>query len=172
MLNNNYMDKTNTIDDFNRDYQMLNYFQSEFLYRHKHFWSVLIKSFILVLSTTIIPIVSEVFGIVFNNIIQRFLFIFPIIGILLAIGSFLILLDEGKKINAVNTAKYRINQTMDEKYQYYFYTKFNNGNFRDIKTNKRKKGLTVIIPIFLLILELIIAVVIIMILISNIWLNV
>ncbi len=70
--------------DFDRDYQMLNYFQDEFLYRHKHFWNIGMKSFLL----TIIPIANEIFGLTFDDMISSFLLVFPAIGMALAIGSF------------------------------------------------------------------------------------
>lgn len=47
--------------------------------------------------------------------------VFPLLGLALAIGSFLLLIDESRKLRNVNSVKYQINQRMDEKYQYIFY---------------------------------------------------
>lgn len=59
--------QTTNINEFDRDVQMLKYFQDEFLYRHKHFWNILVKSFLLTVTVTIIPIIKEIFGIEFDN---------------------------------------------------------------------------------------------------------
>ena len=32
---------------FEQDIEMLNYFQNEFMYRHTHYWNILIKFFLL-----------------------------------------------------------------------------------------------------------------------------
>lgn len=152
---------------FDRDYQMLNYFQEEFIYRHKHFWNIVIKSFLLTITITIIPIVSEIFGLTFNDIISNFLLVFPAMGTALAIVSFLLLLDEGKKMEAVNIAKYRINKKMDVKYQYYFYNKFSKNEFRDRKSDKKKCSLAKSLAILLLIIELTIITIVLIMLLNN-----
>lgn len=114
--------QTTNTNEFDRDVQMLKYFQDEFLYRHKHFWNILVKSFLLTVTVTIIPIIKEIFGIEFDNeAITKYLIVFPLLGLALAIGSFLLLIDESRKLRNVNNVKYQINQRMDEKYQYIFY---------------------------------------------------
>lgn len=59
--------QTTNTNEFDRDVQMLKYFQDEFLYRNKHFWNILVKSFLLTVTVTIIPIIKEIFGIEFDN---------------------------------------------------------------------------------------------------------
>ena len=70
---------TNYTDKFNNTFQMLNYYQEEFLYRHKHFWNVLTKSVILISTITTIPITSEFLGIVVNDMVKDYMFVFPIL---------------------------------------------------------------------------------------------
>lgn len=138
---------------FFRDYQMLSYFQEEFTYRHKHFWNVLTKSFLLTITITIIPVVSEIGGLKFNDVIRGFLFIFPIAGAGLAIGGFLLLWDEGKKMNAVNIVKYRINQKMPSVYHYFFYDKFSEDEFRN-RRGKKRCPLAKSLAVLLLVVEI------------------
>lgn len=145
--------------DFDRDYQMLNYFQDEFLYRHKHFWNFGVKSFLLTMTITIIPIANEIFGLTFSDMISSFLLVFPAIGMTLAIGSFFIMLDECKKMEAVNAAKYRINRNMDEKYQYIFYNNFSESKFCD-KHNKIKYSLARSLTVMFFILEITVIVIV------------
>lgn len=151
--------------DFDRDYQMLNYFQDEFLYRHKHFWNIGMKSFLLTITVTIIPIANEIFGLTFDDMISSFLLVFPAIGMALAIGSFLIMWDECKKMEAVNASKYRINQNMDEKYQYVFYNKFSENKFCN-KRNKKKNLLSQSLTVMFLILEITVIVIVVIILLG------
>ena len=118
------MDNSNVCENFEHDLAMLNYFQEEFMFRQKHYWDILIKLFALSIIVTILPITSEVFGISLISIHQRFLLIFPAIGLIISLCSLFLLLGEAKRIRAVNDAKYRINrQYMDEKYQYMFFNK-------------------------------------------------
>ena len=50
-------------EEFEQDLQMLQYFQDEFQYRHKHFWYILILLFVLCVVIIILPIAPEVMGI-------------------------------------------------------------------------------------------------------------
>lgn len=108
---------------FDNDYKMLDYFQKEFMYRHKHFWNIAIKSFLLTITITIIPMVDEIFGISFNDFTNDFLLIFPAIGGIVAIVSSIILLYESERMKRVNDVKFRINKKMNKKYQYVFHDK-------------------------------------------------
>ena len=148
-------DITTEDSKFEHDFQMLQYFQEEFVYRHKHFWSLAIKCFLLTVIITIVPIVSEISGIVFAELIDRFLIVFPAIGFILACGSHYLLLDEAKKMSNVNKAKYRINKLMDERYHYNFYHHLQNNEFHD-KKGKIKPSLANIIAAMLLLIELLI----------------
>lgn len=113
---------TNYTEKFNNTFQMLNYYQEEFLYRHKHFWNVLTKSVILISTITTIPITSEFLGIVVNDMVKDYMFVFPILGIILSISCFCILLDEGKKMKAISKTKLRINNELPIKYRCERYT--------------------------------------------------
>ncbi|MBE6844657.1 MAG: hypothetical protein E7508_02930 [Ruminococcus sp.] len=115
--NNNNSDLTE------HDIQMLNYFQNEFLYRHTHYWSIAIKLFITTVVITILPLTTSVFGIELSNITDKKLILcFPVLGLITALISFLILRNEAQRINAVNRAKYRINkECLPSKYQYIYY---------------------------------------------------
>lgn len=131
--------QTTNTNEFDRDVQMLKYFQDEFLYRHKHFWNILVKSFLLTATITIIPIIKELSGIEFDNeVIAKYYIVFPLLGLALAIGSFLLLLDESRKLSAVNNVKYQINQRMDEKYRYIFY---NNASKKAVQSTDCDKSL-------------------------------
>lgn len=60
--------------------KMLDYFQNEWLYRHKHFWDISIKLFLFNLVFTMLPFISEAFGITFR--LNQFpMLTFPIFGI-------------------------------------------------------------------------------------------
>lgn len=120
MSGNNNFNK----DNFDMDYQMLNYFQEEFIYRHKHFWNIVIKSFLLTITITIIPIVSEIFGITFNDIISNFLLVFPMMGFALAIGSFMLLLDESKKWKLLISLNIELIKIWMKSIGIFFITKF------------------------------------------------
>lgn len=129
---------------FKQDIEMLNYFQNEFMYRHTHYWNILIKFFLLTIIITILPVTSEVLGVVLDNIPQKSLLIFPALGLIVAIFSSFILLDEAKKLQAVNEAKYRINrQNMAKKYHYAHYNDKVGKNITSReKENERKKWLS------------------------------
>lgn len=55
---------------------MLQFFQDEFIYRHTHFWNILMKLFILDAIIVLLPLVSEIMGISLKAIDHHFLFIF------------------------------------------------------------------------------------------------
>lgn len=143
-------------DEFERDYKMLMYFQEEFVYRHKHYWSLVVKSFLLTIGITIIPIVSEIFGLSFNDVVSKFSLIFPILGIFLAIESFYLISKEANRISMVNSAKYKINKKMISKYRYVF---VNDNN---------KKFLSKSFSKLILITEMTIIVIVIVMLVHNI----
>lgn len=107
---------------FQQDLEMMRYFQDEFMFRHKHYWNILIKFFSLTVIISILPIASQVFGIELNAIPHRYLLCFPSLGLLVSVISLIILLSEAKKMSSANDAKYCINKhCMDPKYHYKFY---------------------------------------------------
>ena len=111
-------------DSFEQDLKMLQYFQNEFEYRHKHYWHILERFFLVFIVIVTLPILKGVFGIEFTGEkVGNVLYLFPLIAIFVAIIQFLVLIDEAKKLNAVNRAKYRLNKKhMDERYRYWFYS--------------------------------------------------
>ena len=160
----------NGTDTFEYDLEMLKYFQSEFEYRHKHFWEILIKFFILSIGVTILPIASGVFGFDLNEIPRRLLICLPILGIAISFLSNFVLWDEMKKIVAVNKAKYRINsQLLDPKYHYEFYNKDVAKPSSDSGRNaigSKRKWLSFRLIIIVSVLEILIAVYVIVVLLS------
>lgn len=137
---------------FERDLKMLNYFQSEFQYRHGLYWRNLVILFILDVIVTIIPLTVEVFGIKFADLPKSYPICFPLFGIMIAIFTYFILSDEAKKITAVNKAKYRISESMEEKYRYVNYV----GDM-----SAKKNQLTFSLAKYVLIVELLLCVIVI-----------
>lgn len=102
--------------------KMLDYFQQEWVYRHQHFWNLTIKLFTLNIIITMLPFISEAFGITFR--VQLFpSMIFPIIGLILAFISCYITEQEATRLSAVGRAKYDIINQMDKLYQYHMFEK-------------------------------------------------
>ncbi len=135
--------------DFRSDLEMLKYFQDEFQYRHKHFWDIAIKLFILDIIVLLLPVSTEILGINLILIKSEYIAFFSLFGVLIAVLTYCILTDEAKKISAVNKAKYRINRQMKEKYQYVNYV----GNMAD-----KRKQLAFSLPKYILAVEIIMAV--------------
>ncbi len=98
--------------------EMMKYYQDEFEYRHKHYWVILIKLFLLYIIITALPLLSEAMGFSLSDVGKTHLFLFPIFGFFIACLTFLILSDEAKKIGAVNQAKYEINRLLPPVYRY------------------------------------------------------
>ena len=111
-----------TPDTFENDLKMLNFFQNEFYYRHKHYWSLVIKSFTFVLFVTTLPITTGVLGISVAKMPKWILYCFPVLGMIISSLSAYILCGEARRMSTVSKAKYRINRDlMDQKYQYEFF---------------------------------------------------
>lgn len=49
------------ISEIQQDFEALKYFQDEFQYRHKHFWNVMIKLFVLDVVILLLPFSTEIF---------------------------------------------------------------------------------------------------------------
>ena len=121
-----FMKNTNTIqsnqeqeqdENFENNYKMLLYFQDEYKYRHKHFWSTLKMFFILNIVISLLPFISSILDFKIN--IPKFTFcIFPIVGIFMAIVSFIFLKSEAEKFSLIKQKKYCINKLLDDKYHY------------------------------------------------------
>lgn len=135
----------NDINEIQQDFEALKYFQDEFQYRHKHFWNVMIKLFVLDVVILLLPFSTEILGISLAPIKPEYIACFPIFGALIAILTFIILNDEAKKISAVNQAKYRISRGLPEKYHYENYV----GNMDD-----KRKQLAFSLTKFVLVVEL------------------
>lgn len=142
---------SNDMNEIQQDFEALKYFQDEFQYRHKHFWNVMIKLFVLDVVVLLLPISTEIFGISLAPLKPEYAVCFPFFGALIAILTFIILNDEAKKISAVNKAKYRIARGLPEKYHYENYV----GNMSD-----RRKQLAFNLTKFLLMVELIMVVIV------------
>lgn len=115
-------DKIDYASTFHQDIEMMRYFQDEFMFRHRHYWDILIKFFTLTVIISILPIASQIFGIELNAIPHRYLLCFPTLGFIISVISLIIQLGESKKMSSANEAKYYINKHhMDPKYRYKFY---------------------------------------------------
>lgn len=111
-------------DTFDRDFQMLTYFQNEYEYRHKNYWDILIKLFILTTVVTILPVISGIFGLEITYMPRGLLFCFPMLGLVISVLNVVILYDKAKKFNAIGRVKHRINLKMEEPlYHYEFFNK-------------------------------------------------
>ena len=140
----------NTSFKFDRSLEMMKYYQDEFMYRHKLFWDLLIKFFVLFIVVSTLPIMSGVLGAKLSEIPQRYLIIFPIVGILISLFSRYILLEESRRLTSVNDTKKSINQKcFIPKYQYIECAKKGN------KTTNKK--LSSRLPNIMFFLELVIA---------------
>ena len=150
------MGKDKYSETFEDDLEMLRYFQEEFMFRQSHYWNILFKFFVLTIVVAILPIAGEVFGISLNSIQQKYLIFFPILACLIASFSLIILLDEARKVQAVNEAKYRINRmNMDSRYHYEYY---NDQVGKGMNKSKKRRWLAFKMPWFTFALEIIIIV--------------
>lgn len=127
------MKKEKDYNYFQQDLEMLKYFQEEFFFRQKYYWTFLAKSFFLTVGISAIPIVSEIFGIVPKEIPHPYRLFFPLLGLIISIFSLILLLKNAKKMNSVNNAKYRINRLMSSRYHYEF--RNDNVGKKDIEHN-------------------------------------
>lgn len=134
-------------DKFQNDKQMLDYFQNEWLYRHKHYWGLVLKLNAFNFTVSLLPFITSLFGVDIK--LDRFPpVIFPVAGIVLAIVTYWIITDEAKKLSAVGKAKYRINESMDALYHYETYV--------PDKNNPKNKS-SFKISVFCLIFQLIVS---------------
>ncbi len=97
--------------------RMLDYYQNEWLYRHKHFWNLLIKLFVFNLFIAVLPFISNVYEIEFENL-EILKFIFPIAAFVITGASTYALFIEADRMSLVGAKKYEINRYMDKLYQY------------------------------------------------------
>lgn len=143
-------------DSFSRDLEMLKFFQEEFIYRHKRYWDLLMKSFLLTIVVTVIPIFSSIFDIQMKELPLIDLLFFPLLGIFIAFLSYRLLDAETNRMNAVNQKKYEVNLRMNQEYQY-----------SNIGNSGTKKGIANSTIKMITGLEILVAVAVIVILISN-----
>lgn len=130
--------------------EMMKYYQEEFMYRHKHYWDLVVKFFVLFVVVSTLPIISGILGVELKELSQKNLICFPLIGVIIAIFSRYILLGEVKRLAAVNKAKYRINrELLPTEYQYEFFDKKNK--------NEEKKRFSFQLPNIMFVFELLIA---------------
>lgn len=143
-----------TQNTFEKDLAMMQYFQEEFMYRQTHYWNILIKSFLLVISVSILPVASQVFGIEIKTIPIKTIRFFPLMGIGFALLGLFALLKEAEKIQSANVAKYRINrQYMRKRYHYEYY---NDNVGQSENETKKRKWMSYIVPFVVLAVELMI----------------
>ncbi|MBE6674940.1 MAG: hypothetical protein E7596_07515 [Ruminococcaceae bacterium] len=102
---------------YERTYEMLQYFQEEFFHRHTHFWNTLKMFFILNIAISLLPFVSGILGVEITNDSLP-MYIFPVVGILISIISFVIIRSEAISFSLVSSKKYELNRMLPEDYQY------------------------------------------------------
>ena len=99
---------------FEKDLAMLKFFQEEFLYRHKHYWDVLMKTFLVAVVVTVLPIVSEVLGVKLDDLPRQYLFFFPALGAAISLLSYDLLRRESDRLNRVGGFKNDLLQKLEE----------------------------------------------------------
>lgn len=171
------MENNFNTDTFDNDYKMLKYFQDEFIYRHQNFWKLCNRFFVLTVAIIILPLVSDLFGLSFNDSAKKLpLLLFPVVGIFVACITFLVLQKEGKWIREVNAAKVTIGKRMHSDYQYPYLLqeaqkqqdKTNKiRKFSDIKQWFLHKTTTLSIPFAIFSIEFLLAVTVIVVLCAN-----
>lgn len=143
-------------DTFQRDLEMLRFFQEEFFYRHKRYWDLLMKTFVLSVVVSVLPIFSSIFDIQMKELPVPTLIFFPVVGICIAALSYVLLSSEARRMNAVNGKKYQLNHRLGEEYWYI-----------DFTGGKKKKSIANFTIKIVVGLEILIAVAVIWILMSN-----
>lgn len=153
-------------DSFEQDLKMLQYFQDEFEYRHKHYWSIMERFFILFIIVATLPVLKGVFGIEMNHDYVRHVMVFEVAAVAIAVIQLIVLLNEGQKIRAINCSKYDLNRKMTEaKYHYYMYSEEKPKTLRkkikspkDGKADKKtgKIGLAQLLPYLIFAFQIII----------------
>ena len=107
---------------FERIMALMNYYKSEFEYRNMHCWKLLIRFFTLNTVLSLMPFVDGIAGIEFSDSLANASYIFPIVGILIAIFSWIILCAETKRMRYVNRIKYQINEKLPEDCRYIIFS--------------------------------------------------
>ena len=72
-------------DKFEQDLKMLEYFQSEFEYRHQHYWRILERFFILFMVVATLPILKGLLGIEILGEFNRHVVVFQIAALAIAV---------------------------------------------------------------------------------------
>lgn len=104
---------------FEENYKILTYYQEEYTYRHKNFWKLLTSFLIFDVVISVLPLMTEIFGISLAIENDQYKILFPIFGIVIAVFSFLVLHGEAKRIDAVGKVKYAVARSfLPESHQY------------------------------------------------------
>jgi len=111
------MEKKNEDLTYENTYQMLLYYQDEYMHRHNHFWATLKSLFLINVIITMLPYISSVFDVELAK--DRLpLFIFPVVGALMAVAFLLLLLGEARRLSLVGGKKYELMKLLPEEYRY------------------------------------------------------
>lgn len=141
---------------FEKDLAMLKFFQEEFLYRHKHYWDVLMKTFLVAVVVTVLPIVSEVLGVKLDDLPRQYLFFFPALGAAISLLSYDLLRRESDRLNRVGGFKNDLLQKLEERYRY-----------QPVKGSGTKEGIAYYMMRVVLAVELFMALAVFLILLTN-----
>lgn len=102
---------------YEHTHEMLLYFQEEFFHRHTHFWNTLKMFFVLNIAISLLPFVSGILGVEIKGEGLP-MYIFPVVGILLSLVSFVIIKSEALSFSLVSAKKYEISRMLPDEYQY------------------------------------------------------
>lgn len=133
-------------------FKMLEFFQREWEYRHRIYWSTLFKLSSLNILVSMLPYIVGMFGITFD-VSKIPAYLFPLVGMPLAVMCFFIMRGEAKRLSAVGKAKYRINRNMAELYRYETFEK------REDTSVIPKPGIADFIPKMVLAFQLLVCVI-------------
>lgn len=142
---------------FNQTMELMKYYQDEFKMRQKHFWELLIKLFTLDTIVSLLPFAKAIAGIELTDSLSHALYIFPIVGIMIAVLSGLLLHAEAKRISYVNRAKYRQNEKLPEDCKYKVFDNLEKSGVSKL-SNSKKPTLSQLIPLIVCLFELAISV--------------
>lgn len=124
-------------EQFNQTMELMKYYQDEFKMRQKHFWDLLIKLFTLDTVVSLMPFVKAIAGIQLADSLSHALYIFPIVGILIAAFSGLLLNAEARRLSAVNQAKYRQNEELPERCRYRVFKELEKNGVKKLSESKK-----------------------------------
>ena len=112
--------KKQNMTDFEQNLKMMEYLQKEYLHLHDHFWSLLIKIFIITIVIAIIPLTENIMGISVVKLGKNIELMFPMASLVLSLYGTIILNSKEKEIISLKQQISNINKKMKAEYQFEF----------------------------------------------------